>query len=61
MFFNMLTKDEIKCLVETRPDKAVERLHSYQQRMNILLEMLNEMNQEMLQVRLKELSEKERS
>ena len=56
----MLTKNEIEYLVETRPELVGEKLFASQQRVDMLLGLLNEMNEKMLQVRLKELSEVER-
>ena len=46
--------------MKTKHELVSKKLLSYQQRISFLLEMLNEMNEQMLQVRLKELAEEER-
>lgn len=56
----MLTKNEIEHLLENRPELVGEKLFAYQQRVNMLLGLLNEMNEQMLQIRIKELAEMER-
>ncbi len=56
----MLTKNEIKHLLETRPELVGEKLFASQQRVDMLLGLLNEMNQQMIQIRLEELAEAER-
>ena len=56
----ILTKQEIDHLLKTNPELVGTKLLSYKQRISILLEMLNEINEKMLQVRIKELAEEER-
>ena len=56
----MMTKQDIDHLLKTNPELVGRKLISYQQRISFLLEMLNEMNGQMLQVRLRELGEKGR-
>ena len=57
----MLTKKEIDRLLKTNPDLVARKLISSQQRISFLLELLNEMNEQMLQIRLKELAEEEQA
>lgn len=56
----MLTKNKIEHLLETRPELVGEKLFAYQQRIDMLLGLLNEVNEKMLQIKLKELAEAER-
>ena len=56
---DMLTEQEILHLQETNPELMGKKLMSYQQRIRLLLARLNQMNAQMLQVRLKELKETE--
>ena len=58
--FSMLTKNQIMRLMESRPELVAEKLLTCQQRLTILLQLLNEMNEEMLQIRLKESQEIDR-
>ncbi|MEJ2213999.1 MAG: hypothetical protein P8Y20_08050 [Gammaproteobacteria bacterium] len=51
-----MTEEEIKEMLKTDPARVGRKLFRTQQRMNILLEMLNELNGEMLKLKVKELS-----
>ena len=53
---SMMTEKEIEEMLKTDPARVGRKLFRTQQRMNILLEMLNELNGEMLKLKVKELS-----
>ena len=57
----MLTKKDIDHLLKDNPELVGKKLFSCQQRISFLLELLNEMNEQMLELRLKELAEEERA
>ena len=57
----MLTQKDIDRLLKANPELVAKKLFSCQQRISFLLELLNEMNEQMLQIRLKELAEEDKA